>query len=88
MQIELIDGRFSLNEMEKLLRAIFKAKIAFHEEKINAQLSNEEDIHHSETRITQLQETLAKTMQKLKASGKTTFDMHAGITVDMAPPLN
>lgn len=87
MQIQLIDGRFSIAEVEQLLVAIFKAKIAFHEEKIKMLSQSEEDMKHSETRIKKLEETLRSTLKKLRDSGKTSIDMNASIDIDMAPRL-
>lgn len=87
MQIQLIDGRFSIAEVEQLLVAIFKAKITFHEEKIKMLSQSEEDMKHSETRIKKLEETLRSTLKKLRDSGKTFIDMNASIDIDMAPRL-
>jgi hypothetical protein len=81
MEIKLISGRFSVNEAEQLLTAIFKAKMSFHEEKIQSFHGSEEDIKHSEKRILQLEQTLRETIASLKADGVAYTNMEAHIDV-------
>lgn len=87
MEIQLISGVFTIAEAEELLKAIFKTKIQFHENRIRTIHETEEDIEHSERRIVQLQETLNKAIKKLKASGKTHTTLNAHIEVTTAERL-
>ena len=48
MELQLISGTFTIAEAEELLTAIFKTKIAFHEQKVKTLHDSEEDIKHSE----------------------------------------
>lgn len=88
MEIQLINGRFSVQEAERLLTAIVKAKIAFHEDKIRTIHETEEDIKHSEKRIIQLQNTLSEAIKKLREQGKEHTYLNAMIDVNFTPPLN
>lgn len=88
MEIQLINGRFSLPEAEQLLTAVVKAKIAFHEDKIRTIHDMEEDIEHSEKRIMQLQNTLAESIKKLKERQQEYTYVNAMIEVNFKPPLN
>jgi hypothetical protein len=88
MEIQLISGVFTIQEAEALLTAIFKAKIAFHEVKINAIQMSEEDIKHSEKKIALLQNTLKQTIDKLKANGQTHTSLNAHIEINTRPQLH
>lgn len=88
MEIQLINGRFSVQEAERLLTSIVKAKIAFHEDKIRTIHETEEDIKHSEKRIIQLQNTLSEAIKKLRAQNKEYTYLNAMIEVNFTPPLN
>ena len=87
MEIKLIDGCFPIEEAEKLLTAIFQAKIAFHEQKIKTIHHSEEDIEHSERRIIQLEETLRETVRKMKQKGRTHTFLNAHIEVNTMAQL-
>lgn len=87
MEIQLISGTFTIEEAEALLTAIFKTKIAFHEQKINTLRDSEEDIKQSEKKIMQLQETLRNTIQKMKEKGQTHTCLNAHIEVNTASRL-
>ncbi|HTL10689.1 MAG TPA: hypothetical protein VL307_20590, partial [Chitinophagaceae bacterium] len=69
MEIQLISGTFTVAEAEELLTAIFKTKIAFHQNKIRTIHDAEEDIKHSERRILQLERTLREAINKMKEKG-------------------
>ncbi|GAB2808727.1 hypothetical protein [Ferruginibacter profundus] len=81
MEIQLISGTFTVAEAEELLTAIFKTKIAFHENKIRTIHESEEDIKHSESRIKQLEQTLRDTIKKIKEQGQTHTNLNAHIEV-------
>jgi hypothetical protein len=87
MEIQLISGTFTIAEAEELLTAIFKTKMAFHENKIRTVHESEEDIKHSEKRIMKLEETLRNTVKKLKESGQTHTSLNAHIEVSTAARL-
>ncbi|MDE3251493.1 MAG: hypothetical protein KGO92_01730 [Bacteroidota bacterium] len=87
MDIELINGRFSIAEAEQLLSAIVKVKISFHEEKIRTIHQTEEDIKHSEKRIVQLQEKLRVAIQKLKENHQPFTRIQAHIEVGFPPDI-
>lgn len=88
MEIQLISGTFTIAEAEELLTAIFKTKIAFHENKIKTIHHSEEDIKHAEKKIVQLQERLRDAITKLKANGQTHTSLHAHIEVSTMPILH
>lgn len=88
MEIKLINGRFSIQEAERLLTSIVKVKIAFHEDKIRTIHQTEEDIKHSEKRIIQLQNSLSDAIKKLREQGKENTYVNALIEVNFTPPLN
>ncbi len=88
MEIQLITGVFTIAEAEALLTAIFNTKIAFHEAKINTIQMSEEDIEHSEKKITRLQETLKNTIAKLKENGQTHTSLNAHIEINTRPQLH
>ena len=87
MEIQLISGMFTIAEAEELLTAIFKTKIAFHEQKINTLRDSEEDIKQSEKRIVQLQETLRNAIKKMKVKGQTHTSLNAHIEVNTTARL-
>lgn len=82
MEIQLISGNFTVAEAEKLLTAIFKTKIAFHEQRINTLNETEEDIKHTEKKIMQLQQTLRDAIKKMKEKGQTHTSLNAHIEVN------
>ncbi len=88
MQIQLISGTFSITEAEELLTAIFKTKIAFHEQKIRTDHDSEENIKHSEKKILQLEERLRDTIKKLKENGQTSTTLNAHIEVSIMPKIH
>lgn len=87
MEIQLIEGVFSIEEAEKLLTAIFKTKIAFHEQKIRTIHESEEDIKHSEQKIRRLEQTLRDAIAKMKEKGQTHTSLNAHIEVNTMPKL-
>lgn len=87
MEIQLISGRFSLQDAENLLTAIVKVKIAFHEEKIRTIHHSEEDIKHSEKRIIQLQNSLRDAIKKLRDKGQEFTDVNAFIEINFTPRI-
>jgi hypothetical protein len=82
MEIQLISGTFTIAEAEELLTAIFKTKIAFHEQRINAISESEEDIKHSEKKVLQLEQTLRDAIKKMKEKGQTHTTLNAHIEVN------
>lgn len=88
MEIQLISGVFTIKEAEALLTAIFNTKIAFHEAKINTIKMSEEDIKHSEKKISMLQNSLKQTIDKLKENGQTHTSLNAHIEINTRPQLH
>ena len=88
MELQLISGTFTIAEAEELLTAIFKTKIAFHEQKVKTLHDSEEDIKHSEKKIMLLQERLRDAIKKLKENGQTHTSLHAHIEVSTMPRLH
>jgi hypothetical protein len=82
MEMQLISGTFTIAEAEELLTAIFKTKIAFHEQRINTLRDSEEDIKHSEKKIMQLEQTLRDAIKKMKEKGQTHTCLNAHIEVN------
>jgi hypothetical protein len=87
MEIKLIDGTFTIEEAEQLLRALFKVKIAFHERKISTIHQSEEDIKHSERRIIQLQNNLCHAIHALKQGGQASATLSATIEIEPSHQL-
>lgn len=87
MEIQLISGRFTIADAEELLTAIFKTKIAFHEQRINTLMDSEDDIKQSEKRIMQLQETLRSTIKKIKEKGEEYTCLNAHIDINTTARL-
>ena len=88
MEIELINGRFSISEAQQLLTEIIQAKIAFHEKRVRILDETEEDIKHSERRIKSLQESLQNIYRKISEKGIGEIDLRAHIEISFAPRLN
>jgi hypothetical protein len=88
MEIQLISGVFTIKEAEALLTAIFNTKIAFHEAKINTIKMSEDDIMNAEKKILMLQNTLNKTIVKLKENGQTHTSLNAHIEINTRPQLH
>ena len=88
MEIQLISGTFTIAEAEQLLTAIFKTKIAFHEQRMGTVNETEEDIKHSEKKILQLEKTLRTTIEKLNENGQTHTSLNAHITVSTKPKMH
>ncbi len=87
MEIQLISGTFTIAEAEELLTAIFKTKIAFHEQKIGTIHLSEEDIKHSEKKILQLEQTLREAIEKMKQKGQSHTSLNAHIEVNTISQL-
>ncbi len=84
MQIVLIDGMFTLPEAEELLSEIFKVKIRFHENRIQAIRDSMEDVDRSEKKIIALQDRLSNAIAKVRAEGKERISLYAEIDVSTA----
>ncbi len=87
MEVQLIDGRFSVAEAEQILIAIVNVKIAFHAEKIKSLTLTPEEIKHSETRIHQLEKKLKQVVEKMKAKELSTTNIHAYIDIKFPPSI-
>ena len=82
MEIQLISGTFTVAEAEELLTAVFKTKIAFHQNKIRTIHDAEEDIKHSEKKILQLEQTLREAIKKMKEKGQTHTTLNTHIEIN------
>ena len=87
MEIQLIDGRFSVEEAEQLITAIINLKIDFHQQKIKTIHQAEEDIKHSEKRILQLEQTLREAIGKLKENNRQFTNIQAHIELSLPPTI-
>lgn len=87
MELQLINGVFTIEEAEKLLTDIFHIKIRFHENRIRTNHDREEDIEHSERRIIQLQMALREAIAKLRKNGRTHTSLNAHIEITTAEQL-
>jgi hypothetical protein len=83
MEMQLINGLFTIGEAEDLLTALFNTKIQFHENKIGWVHTSEEDIKNTERRILQLKDTLRSAIQQMKESGSVQATLTANIVVEM-----
>ena len=64
MQIQLVQGEFSVNDAFTLIRQLILEKIKYHENKITVE-SNEEDIKYRESKIKHLQNELSMLSKNL-----------------------
>lgn len=87
MELQLISGRFAKQDAIQILSDIFKVKIAFHENKIQASYMREEDIKHAEGRIKDLQETVALLQRRISENEDNMIDIHAYIDISLKPLL-
>ena len=69
MNIQLIQGQFSINDAVDIITQMVQVKIKFQENKIQHS-SNEEDIKMREARIKQLQTTLLETKKYIENNGE------------------
>jgi hypothetical protein len=88
MQIHLIDGHFTIPEAEKIMHAIVKAKVAFHEERMAFGEPTLEDVLHCERRIKDIQNELGKAMVRVRASGSEKVHLQAGLDIDFIAVLD
>lgn len=65
MNLELINGQFSKNEVVDILNEMIKIKINFHEQKIN-ESDSEEDIKLRENKIKSLQQNFQTIRELIK----------------------
>ncbi len=79
MHIQLLQGRFSKQDALDLIAQMIQTKISFHEKKIGLS-HNEEDIKMRESRIKQLQNSLADVRRQLKGSDEA-ISLHAQIEI-------
>ena len=80
MEISLLKGRFTSNELEELVEKMIQMKISFHENRIQL-LLNEEDIKAREKRIIELQQNLHDARKMLKEKQGTSYDMDVKISL-------
>ncbi len=82
--LNLISGRFTSEEAEYIIRKMVEAKIGLHMMRIETKNVSNEDVYHSEKRITQLQhemELLVKLLKTMREDSK-------GGLVDLECSLN
>ncbi|HVX25144.1 MAG TPA: hypothetical protein VHB70_02285 [Parafilimonas sp.] len=79
MHIQLLQGRFSKQDALDLIAQMIQTKISFHEKKIELS-HNEEDIKMRESRIKQLQNSLADVRRQLNGSDEA-ISLHAQIEI-------
>lgn len=70
MIISLLKGSFLPEEAEELITKMVHVKIKYHENKINNDMLNEEDIKMREKRIIELQRDLYEMRRQLKKEKK------------------
>jgi len=71
--LNLISGRFTSEEAEYIIRKLVEAKIGLHMMRIETKEVSNEDVYHSEKRITQLQhemELLVKLLKTMREDSK------------------
>lgn len=80
MNVQLIEGQFTVQESIELLTQLLQVKIKFHESKIE-QTSSEEDISYRESRLRYLQQELANLRSLLR--NNSTVHMSANIQLQL-----
>jgi hypothetical protein len=85
ISLNLIDGHFSPQDAEHLLRDIIHAKMNHHKRRISEHVLNEEDVKHSEKRIKLLEEELRKALVLVQTASENDdiVDIHAKIIVEV-----
>ncbi|MBL7767567.1 MAG: hypothetical protein JNK20_01270 [Flavipsychrobacter sp.] len=82
MQIHLVDGHFTVAEAEKILNALVKAKVAFHEERLALKEPTIEEVLESERRIKDIRNEFCKALVRVHASGSERIHLQAGLDID------
>lgn len=81
----LLNGRYTIAEAEQLLSNLFKVKTDFHIAKIDTANLSEEDIQHSERRITELENEYRGIIRQLKKGSYKHVALHAKIVLEFCP---
>ena len=85
MELNLLSGRYTATEAEKLLKSLLKVKTDFHLAKIDALEQNEEDIKHSERRIKELEEHQRKIVALIKNGNFKHVALNAKLSIEFFP---
>lgn len=80
MNIQLIEGRFELNDSLDLITQMIHIKIRFHENKISTS-ENEEDVKAREIKIKRLQKNLFE-LRKILGSPSNGVKLNATINIE------
>lgn len=81
----LLNGRYTIAEAEQLLSKLFKVKTDFHIAKIDTTNLSEEDIKHSEKRVTELENEYREIIRQLKNGPYRHVALHAKIVLEFCP---
>lgn len=84
METTLLNGRYSKPEAEDLIQKLFKVKTDFHLSRIDKHIS-EEDLFHSEKRITELQNELGRILGHLRNSSFQHVAINAKMILEFCP---
>ncbi len=66
-KLTLIDGRFAVNDAMELVSKLIDLKIGYHQSRIDKHAGSEENIKHSEKRISQLQQKKEELLARMSA---------------------
>lgn len=85
MNSSLLNGRYTVAEAEQLLSKLFRVKTDFHIAKIDTANLSEEDIKHSEKRITELENEYRGMIREIKKGTYGHVALHADIVLEFCP---
>lgn len=87
MQLNLVDGAYTPQQAEELIRQLVKVKTDFHLHNIDSAAQSEEDIKHSERRIKALEQDLRDALAEIRSIGDSSLiSMHASIAIAATRP--
>lgn len=85
MDLQLVNGRFSVNEAELLLNELAQTKIQHHMRRIARSDHAEEDIKALEKRIREIESDLRDTVRQMKANANSTGMVDVEGTIVVRP---
>lgn len=82
MDIQLLNGSYTAQEAEYLLRQLVAVKTSFHMQRIDTATDNEEDIKHSEQRMKELETGLRNALSGIRRHPHARISMYASVRLE------